>query len=365
MTDQYHRFPRNVAVDIVGMREALRAVQSSVNIEAIRTINQAGEMVSKALVDIVINQPDLRVLSDAVNSIALYEKTLLESSKIAHIGRLQKDLVAEVVSLTAGLNARVEQQLRTDWILPKFPYASIIGFERLLDFSGVVNTTDPFATDVSEIVAEEIGPGITSDPSTDLIDPIDRDAAAVESGLKAELIAFPTSEYSGVLYAAELKVSIPSTNALKPDWIQDPRNVPNSEHYQLFSWVENQLRNFITRQLRSLAGGSWIRQRVSDSMRAKWRRRQDEDCNRYGVAQDPIYYADFPDLMEIICRANNWRDTFEATFKNRDDVKASFQRLFPVRNAIAHNRALGRSDELTLICESTRILCALGVMKLD
>lgn len=37
------------------------------------------------------------------------------------------------------------------------------------------------------------------------------------------------------------------------------------------------------------------------------------------------------------------------------------QRLTPIRNAIGHNRPLAKGDQITLLCESYRILNALGV----
>lgn len=67
------------------------------------------------------------------------------------------------------------------------------------------------------------------------------------------------------------------------------------------------------------------------------------------------------DLADVIGQTNNWKQAFEPTFGNKDDLQVSLRRLHPVRLAIGHSRPLGRSDVLTLVSEATRVLRALGV----
>ena len=71
------------------------------------------------------------------------------------------------------------------------------------------------------------------------------------------------------------------------------------------------------------------------------------------------------DLADVIGRKDNWRETFEPIFRNRDDLMVSFHRLHPVRKAIAHSRPLGRGYVLILVSEATRIFNALGIRVLN
>ena len=78
-----------------------------------------------------------------------------------------------------------------------------------------------------------------------------------------------------------------------------------------------------------------------------------------------IFYADFTDLSEIICRRDNWNVSFHQLFASKPDLHVSLQRLIPVRKAIAHNRPLVRTDQIVLFSEAYRILAALGVQLKD
>ena len=53
-----------------------------------------------------------------------------------------------------------------------------------------------------------------------------------------------------------------------------------------------------------------------------------------------VHIADLMHLTAVICRTDNWRVTFAATFGNKPASKVSTWRLAPVWNTIAHNRPL-------------------------
>ena len=135
-------------------------------------------------------------------------------------------------------------------------------------------------------------------------------------------------------------------------------------HWQMFSEFEICLRRIVQQVLAEVVGPNWMRQRVPHDIREKWQNRQAEDraCGR--AVSDAIQYADFMDLYSIITRGDNWREAFQATFLNREDISVSFRRLNPVRRALAHSRPLTPLDIVTLIGEVSRILGRLGVRAL-
>ena len=171
----------------------------------------------------------------------------------------------------------------------------------------------------------------------------------MKRGLKAELIAFTPSEYHNVLFEANFRLqftdpSWSATESLAPGFVVNPA------HCTLLDRVELELRQFISKRLHDIEGSRWVRQRVPESMYIRWKERRDFDKNNpHDRAIYPdIYYADFGDLQDIMCRKDNWRDTFEIVFRNADDLRASFRRLIPIRNSLKHGRGLSRSDALPI-----------------
>jgi hypothetical protein len=223
--------------------------------------------------------------------------------------------------------------------------------------SDAARAAAPFAGDVSELFASELGGGVEELETS----AVSRDAAAVSIGLQADLIAFPPAGYSTIVFTAGFRFNIQvpplpqAIEAADPDAVYDPN------HATLLSTVEQHLRQLVEQQLSALGGPSWVKRRVSEAVRKRWYHRQEEDRQLSRPVYSPIQYADFMDLADVIAQNNNWREAFAPIFDNSDDLRMSLQRLHPVRKAIAHSRPLCRADVLTLVAEATRLLKALGI----
>lgn len=294
-------------------------------------------------------------------SLAVYQN---QSATIEQALRLRERDLPAIASIGDSLREYLGS-LNTSYILPEFPRASIFGFGRLTNLSNTIHTESPYASTVNETVAEEIGAGIDVETAEGLTDPLDRDTAAIEAGLQAELVAFPPSGYSQVLYEAKFQLSIPTAGIISASTRRTaPDTMPSAEYYELLIEVESHLRNLIVQRLFQIEGNKWIKRRVPEDIRKRWNERIGKERALRRNILRPIDYSDFADLMHIICRADNWREAFETVFNDKNELQVSFGRLMPVRNAIGHARPLGMSDILFLISESTRILSALGVLKL-
>jgi hypothetical protein len=108
-------------------------------------------------------------------------------------------------------------------------------------------------------------------------------------------------------------------------------------------------------------GLKWIKQRVPEKIRNDWEKRKQEDLNRGGPDQPLIEYADFTDYLQIIVRADNWNDVFKPVFRRQENVRESFQRLFPIRLCTMHARIITQEDEIYLYAETMRISKAISV----
>jgi hypothetical protein len=94
-------------------------------------------------------------------------------------------------------------------------------------------------------------------------------------------------------------------------------------------------------------------------MRDEWVRKRGIAVSRGETERPLIEYADFTDYKAIIERGDNWQDVFRHVFGRQEDVRESFQRLFPVRICTMHARVVTLDDELFLIAETTRLLRAI------
>ena len=222
----------------------------------------------------------------------------------------------------------------------------------------VIHSEEPYSRTVGKLVENELGDISTPDLSANADE---RDVAAVSGGLNAELIAFPRTAYSDVLFSAGFRLSLPSVPV--PQAIEEPDAgaVFDAYHWQIFWSLEQRLRQLVEQRLSDLVGASWIRQRVPEDVRNRWLERQEADRAERRTVYSLVQYADFADLAAIIRKRDNWREAFEGVFESKEDIVVSLHRLHPVRNALAHSRPLGRAEVLTLFSEATRILRALGV----
>lgn len=311
-------------------------------------------------------------LNSLARSVAVLEKAILpdltsfqrQSATIGQALQLRQEALASISAIDNRILASMSN-LNTAYILPEFPRVSMFGFGSLAALSNTVQSPAPFTRAVSETVAEAIGQGLNSKTADDLADPLDRDSAAIEAGLQVELIAFPPSGYSEVMYEASFRLIIPHAGVDSATNNQlDSNAVPSAMYYELISRLENHMRDLIVYRLTRLAGEKWIKQRVPEDIRKEWMTRIGKERSLGRAVRRPIDYADFSDLMDIICRRDNWRDEFHTLFENKNDLQASFVRLIPVRNAIAHSRPLSRSDALILTSECTRLLVSLGLVTL-
>ncbi len=248
-------------------------------------------------------------------------------------------------------------ELTTPWALEDHLEVSVVGFARIARLHDISTGSAPFDPVGGEIFEEELGSPV---PFNEDATPDDRESARIDAGLNPEVIAFPPSSYSSVLFSAGFELRIEAIAPIRSDGGDDSGSL-DPQYASLFSQVENRLRAVIEAELRKLAGARWQRTRVHGNTCKKWQDRKTKDHDQRGDSYSLLYYADFMELSDVICQGNNWNEAFQRFFRSKSDFQVSMQRLCPVRNAIGHNRPLVRADQVTLFGEGFRILNALGV----
>ena len=279
--------------------------------------------------------PEVKRLSDIGASVARSAHASRAAAAAARIDDAYRS------SIASALKASAELRMRTQ--IPSLGPSSIF---------------DESAIEFREVIRRELGEVNTPDLSDNIHQ---RDGAVVRADLNAELITFPRATYPQVLVSAGFRLSFAS--APVPQAIEEPDAGAafNPRNWQLLNELEQRLRQVVEQHLKKLSGSNWTRQRVPQSVHQRWLDRQEEDRANGRPVYAVIHYADFMDLADLITRGDNWREAFQAIFRDPNDIAVSLHRLHPVRKALAHSRPLGRADVLTLFSEATRILRTLGM----
>lgn len=255
----------------------------------------------------------------------------------------------------ASLTERMGQ-LQNPWAIKDHLGVSFVGFARIARLHDISSSTEPFDPAGQEVFSEELGELVAFDEDQS---PEDRETAQIEAGLNAEVVAFPQDAYPQVLFSAGFELRFAAVAPVKTDGGEIGEYDPQHAHF--LGEIENRLRSVIEAELRRIEGEAWLRRRVHGDLRKKWQDRKIADHEQRGASFPHLYYADFMELMHIICEGRNWKEAFARFFISKQAFQVSMQRLAPVRNTIGHNRPLVRTDQLILLAEGTRILRALGV----
>jgi hypothetical protein len=197
----------------------------------------------------------------------------------------------------------------------------------------------------------------THTPTTEsLVDPYARSDFYVDQGFDRDLTDFTTLAFDEGLQIAGLREPVTTESG---DDQQDSNERATAAFDQLRRF-EIALRRFIEQVMRSAYGDDWMKGQLPQKMLDAWTEKKTKAI-RVGEADQPLIdYADFTDYKGIIERTDNWDKVFKTFFRRSEDVRESFQRLFPVRIATMHGRIITRDDELLLYVETKRVLRAIG-----
>lgn len=117
----------------------------------------------------------------------------------------------------------------------------------------------------------------------------------------------------------------------------------NCACYGTLNVIENSLRGLCTVRLSKRYGAKWYKSQLSPTAQRKYVDGLAYERSQFSLgftSYHPVYYLDFSDLREILCRKDNWRECFSDLFgeKNYELLTSSLSELEPIRNKVAHNR---------------------------
>lgn len=130
--------------------------------------------------------------------------------------------------------------------------------------------------------------------------------------------------------------------------ISEGAPLPNQQGYDALFLLENVLRELIIQRLSEAKGPRWYKSALpGGAVMQKYKSAIDYQRKTNwttAIPHHPIHYLDYPELLVIIEKSDNWRDVFEQVFQRKDVVIGALRSIEPLRNAIAHNRRVSKSD---------------------
>ena len=280
----------------------------------------------------------------------------------------QKSPLAEALhryqQQTASLQQALER-MQMPWLDMQDRLQSVNAFTKLQGIGQVLARFETFSPALNSALRVDLGDwrDRISWSNSILADFHKRSVFYQDLGFDPNLTEFPsptfheTLDIAGVIREPPSLVSIygppvpPSSD--KEEEVQLERT--NMAHDWLLR-LETQLRRFIDDRMKDKFGPNWPKHRMPRNLYQQWQQKKATAKNTGAREWPLIAYADFTDYEAIICKRDNWREVFAPFFGRPEDVRESFQRLYPVRLDTMHARPITQNDELLLYVETHRLM---------
>lgn len=283
-----------------------------------------------------------------------------ELSALAHIA-MKSDLTQMVMGSEATLKDYLVT-MQSPWLQIEDARTSTLGLSELVSIGRGIDIYSAYDHSFAQALRSELGDWRdVSMPSSDvLINPISRSEFYRAQGFNSDLTDFTSPAFYDGLRAGGLRSD------------EQAEDVDNDEEHgfkradEVFARLlrfEIALRRFIDDVMEKEFGSKWMKQQLPSNMLASWEEKK-EKAIKAGHPEFPLIdYADFSDYKIIIEKRDNWDRVFKHIFGRSEDVRESFQRLFPIRIATMHARLITNDDELLLHIEIKRVLKAIHARK--
>jgi hypothetical protein len=281
------------------------------------------------------------------------------------------------------------ESLKLPWMDADHPLESARGLAALVEIGSALKG-NPFDTMKSEALRNVLGDWreMPSLSERMLADAGKRRSFYYEKGLAPGIAALPRSPFFGTVRSTQASsppaaiTAASGENTEKAASTLEPAAVVQSEAevaevvasdrpsremvtcYEIFHMLERKLRRLVESALEGAVGPNWSSQRIPPDVLGQWRDRKKKAEDVGETGKRIIEFAEMGDYPKIICRKDNWK-LFEPTFQRSELLRESFNRLIPLRHAIAHHRELSNEDLLFLQVEAWRLCKAMGTLLTD
>lgn len=389
MTDDLERIIRVIRVNQDALRNAAFSTRSLTESLALPTvvadyqrIRTVARLATGPLEDMRLAGMSERVshfsqeMQKITNSVAVHTAQFRVPDFAVETGILTD--IAPVVSETLKRYRQQEESFRRaiqsmhrPWIDMQDELRSIQGMAALQGIGHAVRQMRPFGPDLSRALRIDLGDW--RDPityNTEILEDLGaRSGHYMELGFNPALTDFPAPTFKEGLDVSRLDHEQPTLVAVygepvaasDDDEEEEGFGRTNKAHDWLFR-LETHVRRFIDEEMTTAYGSDWPKRQLPGGLHDQWMEKQ-KKARRGGAREGRlIAYADFTDYIRIIGRRDNWR-VFKPVFGRIEDVRESFQRLYPIRLDTMHARPITQDDELLLYVEVRRLVRVMTVEK--
>lgn len=343
------------------VREAMQALQMPRIVDAMA---QARALIAENPMGALVR--DMEAAQAQLRAFTRFPVEQFRTPAAAEISRLMAELTRNpVADWWQSEQARSQRQLQEAMAAIRRPYLDlgreIASFNAALELQTIglaVRQNLGFDTAFARTLREDLGDW--REPVDEPVDPGDADARTalyIERGVEPALTAFPAPTFTDLLDRAGLV--LPALPGGQGDPLEPNAFEGSKSAYAWLLHFEHVVRRFIDERMTQVVGPGWIRQRVHADIIARWRARQ-QDAEAARMARASLLdHADFMDYPQIITRKDNWREVFQPIFAREENVRESFHRLKPVRNATMHAGLITPQDLLLMCVEIHRLMRAM------
>lgn len=251
--------------------------------------------------------------------------------------------------------------MNTPWLDVLDASYSVAGLAKLQGLGGILERLPAFDDAVTQALRVDLGDWRDPFEWNDslLNDPAVRRDAYIDLGFDPSTTAFPAPAFHQGLEIACLRRA-PSTLAERyglpivlADAEQEEAASRTNEVHATFFRLEFSLRVFIDEKMTASYGSDWPKARAPLDVYDNWKNKRAKDEQTRGRVLRLVDYADFTDYEKIVCRSDNWREIFQSCFSRaqKESIRESFFRLYPIRLDTMHARPITQHDELLLYVE--------------
>ena len=182
-------------------------------------------------------------------------------------------------------------------------------------------------------------------------------------GFERNLTDIPTPVFREILNVTEIRSESPDLiekfGPLFPPLVNPDKEHALARTNNAHDWLqrlESQLRQFIDSEMTRVFGSEWASEQLPKKLVEKWQKRQNTDEKMGALTKPLLAFADFSDYIVILSHGEIWDQVFEPKLHNRESVRESLRRLYPIRNDTMHSRPITKDDELLLYVETKRLM---------
>jgi len=139
--------------------------------------------------------------------------------------------------------------------------------------------------------------------------------------------------------------------------------INNIKAFKYLFYIETALRELIIELLETTFGSKWYKSKLPGDILKKYKNSLNSEKKiKFSqlIPHHPIYYIDFPDLLKIIIRDDNWNTIFKKIFVRKENISSSLSDLDYIRNKVAHNRKISNEDIKIIEASLTKINKCIG-----